>query len=423
MRRRFSAETIFLIISATFSFCFTLMAFISAIYRVETVGLNPLQLILLGTALEITTFIFEIPTGIVADLVSRRLSVIIGYTLIGAGFILEASVPIFLPVLLAQVVWGFGYTFISGALDAWLADERGVDGLTAVYLRTSQFGRMGALFAISAAILLARGGLHLPILIGGIGIVGLALFLTLFMPESGFKPVPSSERTTWGKMTATFRDGVGVVRGNALLMVVVGITLFFGFASEGRDRLWEAQMLENITFPSFGATDTVFWFAVIAVAGLLAGLVATEFIRRRVNTESQTAAIRVQFVLNTLVISAIVLFGMAQKFVVAATLIMLNGVFRGANQTIFGAWINKELTTQARATVLSMLGQIDAIGQIVGGILIGIFANMLGLRFAMIGVGLLLLPTLLLYRRAYRMTVRRDEVSAESDPVTLTTKR
>ena len=37
-----------------------------------------------------------------------------------------------------------------------------------------------------------------------------------------------------------------------------------------------------------------------------------------------------------------------------------------------------------------MLGQIDAIGQIVGGILIGIFANMLGLRFAMIGVGLLL---------------------------------
>ena len=301
------------------------MAFISAIYRVETVGLNPLQLILLGTALEITTFFRDSEPA--SSPIRQSPSVGHHRLHVDRRGLYSGSVRAdLLPVLLAQVVWGFGYTFISGALDAWLADERGVDGLTAVYLRTSQFGRMGALFAIGAAVLLARGGLHLPILIGGIGIVGLALFLTLFMPESGFKPVPSSERTTWGKMTATFRDGVGVVRGNALLMVVVGITLFFGFASEGRI-VWEAQMLENITFPTFGATDTVFWFAVIAVAGLLAGLVATEFIRRRINAESQTAAIRVQFVLNTLVIGAIVLFGMAQNFVVAATLIMLNGVF------------------------------------------------------------------------------------------------
>ena len=38
----------------------------------------PLQLVLVGTTLELACFLFEIPTGIVADLYSRRLSVVIG---------------------------------------------------------------------------------------------------------------------------------------------------------------------------------------------------------------------------------------------------------------------------------------------------------------------------------------------------------
>jgi DHA3 family tetracycline resistance protein-like MFS transporter len=240
----------------------------------------------------------------------------------------------------------------------------------------------------------------------------MALFLALFMPEIGFQPIPQPERSTWGKMGDTFREGVGVVRGSSILMVVVGITLFFGLASEGRDRLWEAQMLENVPFPTPGSFDTVFWFGVIAVVGLALGLVTTEFIRRRIKTEKQTAAIRIQFVLTTVVIGSIVLFGVAQSFLLAATMIMLNSVMRGANHTISSAWINKELTSKARATVLSMLGQIDAVGQILGGILMGVIANVLGLRAAMIGVGLLLLPTLLLYRLAHRVTTQRDQLAA-----------
>ena len=50
----------------------------SAIYRVEVVGLDVFQLVFLGTVLEATVFLFEIPTGVVADVYSRRLSVIIG---------------------------------------------------------------------------------------------------------------------------------------------------------------------------------------------------------------------------------------------------------------------------------------------------------------------------------------------------------
>ena len=102
MNRKLNAYTIYLILAGSFSIFFTMMAMISAIYRVETAGLNPLQLVLVGTVLEASVFLFEIPTGIVADLKSRKLSVVIGYFLIGLGFMLEGAFPVFGVILLAR---------------------------------------------------------------------------------------------------------------------------------------------------------------------------------------------------------------------------------------------------------------------------------------------------------------------------------
>ena len=52
-----------LALSAAFAISFT----VSAVYFVETVGMNPLELVLVGTAMEAAVFLFEIPTGVVAD--------------------------------------------------------------------------------------------------------------------------------------------------------------------------------------------------------------------------------------------------------------------------------------------------------------------------------------------------------------------
>jgi hypothetical protein len=79
-----------------------------------------------GTTLEGCIFLFEVPTGVVADVYSRRLSIIIGFFLIGAGFIVEGSFPVFGAVLLSQVFWGIGYTFTSGATESNNLALRGV---------------------------------------------------------------------------------------------------------------------------------------------------------------------------------------------------------------------------------------------------------------------------------------------------------
>ena len=59
-------------------------------------------------------------SGIVADLYSRRLSVIIGGVLIGVCYILTGSIPLYAAALVAAGIEAIGDTFFSGALDAWI---------------------------------------------------------------------------------------------------------------------------------------------------------------------------------------------------------------------------------------------------------------------------------------------------------------
>src|SRR5574344_2210006 len=113
MVNKLSAYKIYLLFSAITAMCFSLAATVMIVYHIAQVHLNPLQLILVGTTLETACFLFEIPTGIVADVYSRKLSIIIGTVLIGLGFILEGSVASFIFVLAAQVIWGLGSTFVS----------------------------------------------------------------------------------------------------------------------------------------------------------------------------------------------------------------------------------------------------------------------------------------------------------------------
>lgn len=410
MTRKLPAYTIYLVTQGSFWLFFTMMATISAIYRVQSAGLNPLQLVLVGTVLEATVFLFEIPTGIVADLYSRRWSIIIGYALIGLGFTLEGAIPLFGTILLAQVIWGIGATFTSGAEEAWLADELGEERLTQTYLRGSQIAQFGAFVGVIVSVSLGSIALNLPILIGGLLIIALAIFLILFMPERGFKPKSEDERDSWQKAAGTFREGIQTVRGRPLLALMMAIAAIYGLSSEGLDRLWEAHFLANFSFPTVGGLQPVIWFGIINLVMMLLVIASTEIVRRRIQVDDQKTALRTLQITSILMVASLFVFGLAGGFAVAVAAVWGAFVFRRTSQPLYASWLNKGLRPEVRATVLSMRGQIDAIGQFVGGPIIGLVATSLSLRAAMVGVGLMLAPTIWLYGRALRL-VRKKEAA------------
>ena len=84
-------------------------------------------------------------------------------------------------------------------------------------------------------------------------------------------------------------------------------------------------------------------------------------------------------------------------------------VARSANGPLFRGWINKQIAPQVRATVLSMWGQMDAMGQMIGGPILGAVATAISIPAAMGGVALLLTPVPVLYVVALRWTARAKE--------------
>ena len=174
--RRLPAKTAYLLTIGIDSFARGLIFLGLTAYYVRTVGMNPLQLVLVGTAIELTCFMFEVPTGIVADTVSRRLSVIIGGVLVGACYMMTGLIPLFVAIVIAEVIRGIGETFMSGAFDAWITDEVGAENVGPVFVRSTQFGQGFSLIGGLVSVLLASWfGYQAPIFIGG------ALTMTIFL--------------------------------------------------------------------------------------------------------------------------------------------------------------------------------------------------------------------------------------------------
>src|SRR5919199_5344107 len=122
---RLSAYRAYLILQGGTALAFSLIVTVDLVWQAQAANLNPLELALVGTVLEATALLGEVPTGVVADIYSRRLSIVIGVLMMGVGFLVEGLFPRFGAILLAQVIWGLGATFLSGATEAWISDEVG----------------------------------------------------------------------------------------------------------------------------------------------------------------------------------------------------------------------------------------------------------------------------------------------------------
>ena len=400
--RKLSAYAIYLIHSGGYSL-FSAMAYtIIAVYYVEVVGLNPLQLVLIGTALEVSAFLLEIPTGVVADVYSRRLSIIIGTALLGVSCILAGSIPFFVAILLAQVIAGAGYTFLSGAAQAWIADETSEAIASKAYMRGAQMSQLCSLIGIVVSTGLAHLQLNLPTIVGGGLFIGLAIFTAFTMPEVGFQPIPQQERTSWNAMRNTFREGLRVVRERSVLIAILSIGIFFGMHAEGLDRLWEAYLLKHFTFPKIGTLEPVIWFGAINVGSSIIQIVGTEIARQRLDTSSRLAVPRALLFINAMLVASVVAFGLAGNFVLVITIYWSVQLFRSLDRTISTIWINQHANSRVRATIFSMMGQADAFGQAVGGPILGAIGRIVSLRAAMVAAGALLSPVLPIFVRTIR---------------------
>jgi DHA3 family tetracycline resistance protein-like MFS transporter len=399
---RLGAYPIYLFIKGSFALFFTLWSTVAPVYRIEVVGLDPLRLVLLGTALEVAVFVFEVPTGVFADTFGRRRSVIVGCVLMGSGFALEGAIPEFAAVLAAQAVWGVGYTFISGALEAWIADEAPDRDLGRVYIRGEQADYLGSFLGIPGGVLLGLVALNLPLLAGGVLTVALGLALILAMPERNFRPSPREGRSSVEQAAATARGGFRLVRSRPILLILLAAALFTGMSQEGFDRLNPKQFLDVVGLPAIGGLEPVVWFGAIGAGGLVLSYLAAGIVARAIDVGNPAVAARLLLVLDLLLVAGMLTFALAGSFALALGAFWFATLVRRVAEPVYLTWLNEGLDPAVRATVISMSSQAGALGEASAGPVVGVIGNVFGVRQALTAAALVLSPTLLLYARAIK---------------------
>ena len=384
-----------------------------SVYLVSVLHFSPLQLVLMGTAMEASVFLCELPTGVVADTYSRRLSLIVGYLGMGTAWMLVAVFSAPWAVIALWALWGVSYTFTSGAYQAWITDEVGVDKVGRLFLQGNRVSYVGAVVGLVAQVGLGVWSLRAAVLAGGAVTVLCGLICIAVMPETGFRRRPRAERgSPLAEMRGTALAGARYAWAAPVILLLVGVELFMGMSSEAFDRLKEAHFLRDVGLPAVGSLDPVVWFGLFWLVGMIFGFTGTTWLLRRFEAGGRKLVTSALMTLTAMELVAMLAFALTGSTWLAIAALL--GVFcaRDLAGPLYTIWLNEQITdSSVRATVLSISGQANAIGQAGGGPVLGAIGNVWGIPTALAAGAGAIAPALGLYGRAIAHEGREPELA------------
>jgi MFS family permease len=343
---------------------------VTSLYLVIEADLSPFQLVFLGTAMELTVLTSEIPTGVMADTISRKWSIVISHVLMGTGMLITGLVTAFPALVAAQMLWGFGWTFSSGADVAWVTDELDdplrIDQVLTARARWQQYGAAAGMVVFGA--LAWSTDLGTAIVVAGGVMVLLGVYVVMRFTEHEFEP---TRENRWDESKSIFRRGLTLSRNDHEIMLVFLATVLINSGAEAFDRLYPKRLVD-LGFSD--EPDPIVWFTVLGVVTLMVGALELRIVEARIHC---VGGARRAYAATCLIGSfgLIVLAHAPNDVAGMAGVLLVGGVAWTVVRAVSVIWVNRRATSDVRATVQSFLGQVESMGEILGGLVMGILAQ------------------------------------------------
>jgi MFS family permease len=383
-------------------------------------GLDATQAFAANAFFSLGQVLFEVPTGVVADTRGRRFSFMLGTaTLLGSTLLYlwmwQIQAP-FIGWAFASILLGLGFTFFSGATEAWLVDALHATGFTGKL--DTVFGRAQTVAGAAMLTGSVLGGfvaqltdLGMPYVIRA-ALLGVALVAAFFlMHDLGFE-----RRTGIGPMTAVRDVAHGAIEGGLRNRPVRWIMLAAPFTGGVGIFVFYAMqpyLLELYGDPSAYSIAGLA-AAIVAGAQIVGGLsvpVVRRFFSLRTTAMLLLGGISVAAMLGLGLVGLTATGPSVTVFVLAIGLLILWGLVGAIEAPIRQAYLNGIIASQQRATVLSFDSFMRSLGGVVAQPVLGRVADISGYAASYVvaaGISALSLPFVYLARREH----------AASDPVT-----
>ena len=326
--------------------------------------------------------LFEIPTGVIADLRGRKLSYLLGVMTLAIStliylFMWRVSAP-FWAWALSSLLLGLGFTFFSGAVEAWLVDALAYTGFKdklETVLAKGEIVEGSAMLvgSVAGGFIAQMTNLGVPYIVRAALLVLNFVFALILMKDLGFRPSKGKHLTSEVKkiLAGSIKYGLGnrPVRWMMLAAPFTGgVTIYAFYAMQ--PYLLELYGDEK----AYGIAGLA--AAIVAGAQILGGLVVP-YVGRVFSKRSSV-------ILTAYVVSVVVLalVGFVPNFWVVVTLLVLWGLMFAAIIPVRQAYLNALIPSEQRATVLSFDSLLGSTGGVVIQPVLGKAADIWGYPFS-----------------------------------------
>jgi len=377
-------------------------------------GLNNLEAFAANAFFTAGMMLFEVPTGVVADLAGRRISFLVGSLTLMAATLLYVMLwqvdAAFWAWAVVSVLLGLGFTFFSGAMEAWLVDALHHTGFTgeldAVFGRAQAVGGAAMLTgSVLGGVIAQASNLGVPFLVRA-GLLAMTFALAFFLmhdigftPERGKRPGPEVRRifrdslhyglgqpaVRWMMLTSPFVGGVGIYVFYAMQPYLLEL-----YGDEG----------------AYGVAGLA--AALVAGANIIGGFLAP---RLRHAFQRRTSMILMTTALSS---GALLVVPVVDSFALVVVLLAVWSLAAAAEKPVRQTYLNALIPSRQRATVLSFDSLLSNTGGVALQPALGRVADVWGYPATFAISGLFQAAALPFVRLAQRLSVPEDYSTRET---------
>jgi MFS family permease len=404
----------YLVISGLFTLSASLIWGINTLFLLDA-GLSIFEVFVANAAFTASMALFEVPTGVVADTRGRRISFLLSEAVLAVGTLAYVGVAAIegglLLFCLAGVILGLGFTFYSGAVEAWLVDALRATGyqkeLDRVFARAGVVAGVAKLVGTVGGGLLGQVDLALPYL-GRALLVGVAFLIGFrIMHDIGFTPRTLRLQGIVGEMRTVARAGFTYGwRTPAVRLLVLHSFLSWGFFFWAW-YAWQPYFLDLL------GRNAIWVAGVIAALFSLAGILGNMLVGR----VARPGRLRTTILLASSVVISVTMVatGAIQFFWVTVPVFLLGAMAAGVEQPVRQTYLHQSIPTTERATLVSFDNLVGSLGSIGGTTGLGYLSEVRSVPAGFVVGGLATFLAIPIFARLRSLREPADRIAADAE--------
>ncbi|MGH2791033.1 MAG: MFS transporter [Actinomycetota bacterium] len=403
----------YLVISGLFTLSASLIWGINTLFLLDA-RLTIFEVFVANAAFTAAMALFEIPTGVVADTRGRRASFLLSEATLAVGTLAYVGVAAIegglLLFCLAGVILGLGYTFYSGAVEAWVVDALKATGyeheLDGVFARAGMVSSIAMVVGTVGGEVLGQVHLSLPYL--GRTVLVLMAFAVGFrtMHDTGFTPRTLRMKGIGGEMKKVASAGMTYGwRTPAVRLLVMESFLTWGFFSWAW-YAWQPYFLELY------GEDAIWLSGVIAALFALAGIAGNALVGRLTKPGRRRTTILICG--SAVTTATMVATGVIQSFWVTVPIFLLGALAGGVLEPVRQTYLHQSIPTSERATLVSFDSLLGSLGSVGGQTGLGYLSQERSIPVGFVVGGAATILTLPIFARLRALNEPADRITAEA---------